>query len=323
MNKMNKIKKICLAGTIALIFLGLNCKMNAKATQLLTDVVPGVTSEVVFENPSEEQNPQVPMDVATSTILYISGYTVSNDKIVPGEDFTLSFTVNNSSRFYTAKEVLVNVECPEGVAPVYGTVGQIFLGDIKPGTSKEISLQYNSYNTITEDSLKFYIAIVSNQRSNSVEVRVPVGAAAPINVVASNIPNELIAGQRAIASVALQVMSKKDLQEVSYVLMIDEQEKEAVNLGVLAAGVTKTQTLTFQMDTPGLYSIKMLLKYKDENGEDKDLVVGNTTLSVVEPGKVQQTGFQENSYTDYLMIASSIAIVILFGVLVIVLKKKR
>ena len=61
-------------------------------------------------------------------MLMVDKYTVENERIVPGQDFTLTLTLKNYSNTNTATNIMLNVENPEGVAPVHGTTSQVFVG---------------------------------------------------------------------------------------------------------------------------------------------------------------------------------------------------
>lgn len=57
------------------------------------------------------------INLENSPYIMVESYELSDEKIVPGEDFTLSLTLKNYSVSVTARDVLVNVENPGGIAP--------------------------------------------------------------------------------------------------------------------------------------------------------------------------------------------------------------
>ena len=106
-----------------------------------------------------------------SPMLMVDKYTVENEKIVPGQDFTLTLTLKNYSNTNTATNIMLNVENPEGVAPVYGTTSQVFVGTLGPEKTKEVSIKYRSWASIQDESLDFTLTIVSDQPTNQVILR--------------------------------------------------------------------------------------------------------------------------------------------------------
>ena len=78
---------------------------------------------------------------------------------------------------------MLNVENPEGVAPVYGTTSQVFVGTLGPEKTKEVSIKYRSWASIQDESLDFTLTSVSDQPTNQVILRIPVGADSPLNII--------------------------------------------------------------------------------------------------------------------------------------------
>ena len=79
------------------------------------------------------------INLENSPYIMVESYELSDEKIVPGEDFTLSLTLKNYSVSVTARDVLVNVENPGGIAPVYGTVSQTWVDEMGPGETATVS----------------------------------------------------------------------------------------------------------------------------------------------------------------------------------------
>ena len=115
------------------------------------------------------------INLESSPYIMLESYEVSNEKIVPGEDFTLTLTLKNYSVSATAKNVLVDISNPAGIAPVYGTVSQTWVEEMGPGETATVSFDYTSSVDITGDYLDFYITMVG-EVTNYITLRAPVGS---------------------------------------------------------------------------------------------------------------------------------------------------
>ena len=138
-------------------------------------------------------------------LLTVEKYEVTEGKIVPGNDFTLTLTLKNNGS-EPADDMLLNVDNPSGVAPVYGTTSQVFVKSIQPGEKKDISIDYNSFLSITGEVLEFRITIVG-YNNNYVLLRIPTGSDSPFSVLSSSIPSEIQKGERVNASATFTVSS--------------------------------------------------------------------------------------------------------------------
>ena len=124
------------------------------------------------------------INLENSPYIMVESYELSDEKIVPGEDFTLSLTLKNYSVSVTARDVLVNVENPGGIAPVYGTVSQTWVDEMGPGETATVSFDYTSSVEITGDYLDFSITMIGGSTANYITLRAPVGSDTPFSVMA-------------------------------------------------------------------------------------------------------------------------------------------
>ena len=145
-----------------------------------------------------------------SPMLMVDKYTVENEKIVPGQDFTLTLTLKNYSNTNTAKNIMLNVENPEGVAPVYGTTSQVFVGTLEPEKTKEVSIKYRSWASIQDESLDFTLTIVSDQPTNQVILRIPVGADSPLNIISSSVSTDVQVGESGSAVISFEALAENN-----------------------------------------------------------------------------------------------------------------
>lgn len=278
----------------------------------------------------------IPMqaNAATATmgpLIVIDKYEISEEKIIPGEDFTLSITISNYSD-ETAQDVMLDIANPSGVAPVYGTVSQVYVGDIAAGESKEIDIDYNSFTSIVGDTLDFYVTIVTSLNQNYIVLRVPTGSDSPFSIVSVNIPDKAVAKEICTVSLAFQVLGEENVRDVALVVSSKEGIMATSHIGIVTPGITRTQQLSTTIDRAGEYTLEIGLEYVDSAGQKKLVPITTQTLVVSDAENAHyddniQGG--DNNTTDdtsgkiLLMGFSGFLILGIFLVIVIVARKNK
>ncbi len=270
-------------------------------------------------------------EVLTGPMVVVDSYQVTNEKIVPGEDFTLTLMLKNYNMNEAADEVLLDISNPEGVAPVYGTVSQFYVGDIGPGESKEITVEYNSWTTITSDTLDFYVTIVTSVNQNYITLRVPAGSDSPFSILGSNVPAEVGTNELANFSLTFKVLGEENVGNVALTLNYNGEVISKSQIGALTPGTTKTQQLSTYFAQTGDYTLDLGLEYVDEAGQFQTDTVMSTTVSVVDKddstiGNDPYTGtnIADNGGDNLLLLGvSGILILAIFLVVIIMLRKNK
>lgn len=270
-------------------------------------------------------------EMLTGPMVVVDSYQVTNEKIVPGEDFTLTLVLKNYNMNEAADEVLLDISNPAGVAPVYGTVSQIYVGDIGPGESKEIDIEYNSWTSITGDTLDFYVTIVTSVNQNYITLRVPAGSDSPFSILGSNVPAEVAANELANFSLTFKVLGEENVGNVALALIYNGEVISRSQIGALTPGTTKTQQLSTYFAQTGDYTLDLGLEYVDDAGLTQTATVMTTTISVVDKGDSEvgndpYTGgtIVDNGGDNLLLLGvSGILILAIFLIVITMVKKNK
>jgi len=241
----------------------------------------------------------------------------------------LTLYLKNYSTERTAREVLIDIENPAGVAPVYGTVSQMFLGDISPQETREISFEYDSKAEDTGGLLEFSIAIVSDTRANYMKLRVPAGLDTVFGVVNSSMVTENEVGLSTSASISFRVLGESSVGNIELRVEYNGETIGKSQVGSVTAGMTKTQSVSFVLNEPGQYALDFYLDYESEGGKEETEYVGSKMLSIKEP--VKNNSGDTNVLVEQPMVDDSVTILLLGGLLilsifvvaVVIIKKKR
>ena len=267
---------------------------------------------------------------AVDPYIIVDGYKISDDRIIMGEGFTLTLYLKNYSTTQTAHDVLIDVDNPVGVAPVYGTVSQAFLGDIAPQETREISFEYDSWDKTVEGTLQFSVALLSASKTNYVILRVPVGSDNVFGVINSSMVSENYAGLNTSASVSFRVLGEESVGNIELRVEYNGETIGRSQVGSVTAGMTKTQSVSFALNTPGEYALDFYLDYISEDGKAETEFLGSQMLSVKEMPKGNTTGdatqivdqpAENDSIT--ILLLGGLLILAIFVVAVVIIKKKR
>ncbi len=281
-----------------------------------------LASELVAAETADEEE-------AAGAYLIVESYSITNERIIPGESFDLTLVIKNASTSIKAKNALVDITEPSGVAPEYGRVSEFYLGDIDPNSSRTISLKYNTWTSITTDTLDFEVLIVTEDKTHTTNLRIPAGAEEPFTILSLDIPDSGKQGESLSTSLTFKVLGEDNIKDVAYIVKVDEEEKVSSAIGIMKPGATKTSAAALSVSDAGSHTIEVLLKYSDETGQIRYMEVGQKTISIEKKAN-QQTGSDgsksvngNDSAPNYVgMGALAAVIVLLFFTVVLILKKK-
>lgn len=263
----------------------------------------------------------------------VEGYRVTNEKIIPGEEFTLTLTLKNSSETLPAHNVMISVSNPSGIIPIYGEVSQQLIHKIEAQESIEVSFDYTSMSELVGDYLDFYI-MLEGAASNSVSLRIPMGVDSPFTILAFTVPATMYAGEMASTNVSFKVLGDANVRNVYLELQMNDTVISKSAIGTLTPGLTRTHNLSPMVSVPGNYEAKLILYYDDEADQTQSVVAGTASVTVekkpdiiddgsnLEGNQTQQPS-EEKYSKEVLMGIEGIIILLVCSVLVWIMRKKK
>lgn len=213
--------------------------------------------------------------------LYVEGYEVTNEIIVPGNDFALKVKVKNQSTDVTVKNIMVVINNPVGVIPEYGKVGTAVIESLAPGSTEELCFRYSSDTAIKETDLNFGVAIFYDNLNTSAQIRVPVGKMTDIAVENTSMPEKLAAGKVGYASTTIENLEDRGVSNVVMVARCNGEIIASANIGTISAFTKKTQTLGLAFQKEGQYAVDLMLTYTNSKGEQKEYTISSSIVQVV------------------------------------------
>lgn len=301
---------------------------------LLTIVIiyENATAESVAKAAPANNTNKTETEAGEQSAVFVTDYSLSGEKVVPGNDFTLSIKVKNYSDKVPATDVKILVYNPDGVAPVYGTLSQKYVGVLEPGESKEVSFEYNSWTTIITDTIDFQIQVLSADSSNELILRVPSGIDAPFKVDKIVIPEKAVVGQKTDINVKYEVVGKDNVSNI--VMTVEGEGFDAVtsNIGILAPGVSKNQKMSLNFTTEGNYTADVYISYTTVDGSTNKVKIQSGNIVVVNDGEkeniddaVEQMSQAANDGVSKMLVvgASGTIIVVVLCIIILLFYRRK
>lgn len=255
-------------------------------------------------------------------LLYVTDYSVTNESIIPGKEFTLKMTLKNFSDKDTANDVMVIIDNPEGVVPEYGTVSVEYIDSIAPKASKSLKFGYTADNNIEVSELNFLVYTSWDEYHTNSPIRIAVGKEGDVVVEECTIPEKFTVGKTDYISALVENVSGGAVNNLVMAAICDDEEIASETIGTLPAGASKTQYISVTFDKEGQHSYDLVLRYTDEEGVNKEYSMGSGMLIVDAPdlidnvnnGQTNTAGPQE---ADNNAGAGNIVIICTIGILMI------
>ena len=229
---------------------------------------------------------QLSIPVRKIAQLYVVGYEVTNETIIPGNDFALKVQVKNQSADVTVRDAVVVITNPSGVIPEYGKVGTALIESMAPGSTEEICLRYSSDSDIKTTELNFTVGVFYDNLSTSAQIRIPVGKMTDFAVEKSSMPEKMVVGTVGYASAMVENLEETGVSNVVMVARCNGNDIASANIGTISAKTYKTQSVSLMFEQEGQYAVDLLLTYTNGAGENKEYTISSSIIQVVAEEKM-------------------------------------
>lgn len=274
----------------------------------------------------------------TNPRLMVTGYEVSEGKIVQEEPFTLSVEVTNVNEYADAYNVMLTYNsASDNVRLADGETNQVFWETIPAGETVtftmdyEVVAQYSSDTVVMEYTLAYldqYGAAYANVSSITPKIDKSCEMQIHSLTVAENavIGSKTLVNVRYSSSGALEMKSAKMLIEGD----IAGGSKE-VDLEVSSGGLQKSLDYYVNFETEGTGNLTISFVYTDENGNEYQVEGKNFTVEVSKYQAAITNVTQDKTYTfvteanKYYIVAGCgcALVVVLLVVCIAILKMKN
>lgn len=270
--------------------------------------------------------------------LLVETYSISDDEIVPGEEFELTMKIRNTSIYYDTYSVVVTVEDNTSsgntnpqIYPVYGSSNQTYIERVYARNSWDITVPLKAAENISAPEIPLKVTITYNdnyfidKQTNVAFINLPVRLSGDLNLVSASVPESVSTGTKARISATYENTGSKNLYNVTMKVSGGEVfEPITADLYNIGGGEKNTAEVYIDCNEIGKIPIAISFTYEDDQGEVFETEEFLYNLSVIENSasemnEVEVVGGGVSMITFVLMAAIVIiAILILF-----ILRKKR
>ena len=287
-----------------------------------------------FLGTAAEAAPQ-PQQQLSMEQVFLDHYEISDGKIVPGGDFTLTLFLQNKDEKNDG-HVIVDVMYPQGVMPVYGAVSQAIV-DVPAGGNAEVELDYIAMDKLAIPVLDFQVFLRENDQQYMTLLRLPLGSSSPFEAITTFVPARAMVGENVNCSMTFKYLGTEAANRISVRMNVDGERLSRIEIGTLAKDTTKTQSISGTFEEPGEYLVELYLDYTDDAGIRQSIQLGSSVVEVEENtlfpdsvkqegqdlGEAEKSGFAETLDHPRFLVACGGLIVLCLVVIVLVLRKKR
>lgn len=263
-------------------------------------------------------------------IVVVSSYEVSDDILIPGENFILTVELENTDKNVSANNILLNLSFSDGISTIYPTLTQEYIESIEPGTKKKVQFEMVIAPYFNRPMAAFGINIAMDNRTNYVTLYAPVEMDNSLfKVYSKTIPEEAVAGEKVSLSLSFRSLLEEKLSDVNLQVFVDDGDKAiaTTNIGNISVGASKTENVAFFINETGEHLIKLVLSYCTSEGEEAEteLYSGKITITDATSEKTAEVAVPvETSMSDRdkMIIVGCLGLsVVLFVGIIVMIKK--
>lgn len=215
---------------------------------------------------------------AKASALVVTSASYGGGSINAGSDFALTVDVLASGGTVGAENVAVNLALPEQITVASGSTN-IFVGNMKPGASTQVTFQLNASAVANGGSYNITVNVSGNSASDSaaltaqMPVTVPIVQPERFEISRTDFPEYLSMGEEGYASVSFVNKGKGIIYNVSAEITGDGITTTEGNqfIGNIAAGTESSADFTIQTANAGTLNGLLTVTYEDEKGNAKTL----------------------------------------------------
>ena len=269
-------------------------------------------------------------EIIEEPIVIVSSYKVSNDIVVPGEQFDLILELENKDKNDATTGLLVNINFPEGITTVYPSLTQVYIDSLNPGEKRKVTFNLNASQYYQRPTIAFGVTISSETRSNYVNVFLPVELnTSPFKILSKTVPEEVGAGEKIAVSLSFKSLLDEKLSDVILSVFVDDEKKPVTTAGIgnLFAGASKTQDVTFFIYEVGKHTVRYELSYATSEGDTStdEIFSGDIQILETPADNVSQTSeVIDESMTnqDKMIIIGCLGMSFLLAIGIVLIVKK-
>ena len=206
--------------------------------------------------------------------LVITSTSYGGGSVEAGKDFTLTVDVLASKGTADIENVQVSLSLPEHFTVANGS-SDIFIGDMKPNTSRQVSFLLTASAVTPSGSQNIGVEVISTTEGAGAlkSIAVPVTQPERFEISRTDLPEYLSMGEEGYAYVSFVNKGKGTIYNVSAEITGEGITTTEGNqyIGNVQSGSESSADFTIQTSQAGNISALLTITYEDEKGNIKEL----------------------------------------------------
>jgi len=219
----------------------------------------------------------------------LDGFKVSDDVVVPGENFDLTFTLRNPSSTYSVNSILLTFTNDiKTVVPIYGQADQVYIDKLPAGGKTEVTVTLAAAEIITTTSIKFEIDVTfsndeSSNNNNLITIQLPITKTSKFKIQNVSLPENVYVGNKTRIHVTYKNLGVDNFYNVTMNIDGEEfKEMQQVGLGSLVAGKISYAEAYVNFIKDGEQKAKISFNYEDIEGNKFSTDVYEKNFTAIE-----------------------------------------
>lgn len=278
---MRLIKKInlilCTACLLAMTSLPVYAEEDTSSSDLIT----------YMQAAEEDTSSQTTTEAKDKARLILQNYSVTNDGIVPGENFDLTMTFYNPSEEESIKSVIVTLTNESSVImPVYGDSDQIYIDEIPAGGTQTVSVTLKAGEVLDVEYVKFGLSLayadsLSTNNADIITFQIPVTQTSTLEAESVTFPDNAYVGADSRISVTYKNIGTEILYNVNmYVEDTTEQETQQISLGSIGGSKVGYVQKYLDFEQDGDHNLNIWFTYDDASSIEYTSDIFPETINV-------------------------------------------
>jgi len=221
----------------------------------------------------------------------LEGFKVSDDVVVPGENFDLTFTLRNPSSAYSVNSILLTFTNDiKTVVPIYGQADQIYIDTLAAGKSTEVTVTLAAAEKITTTSIKFEINVTfsddeSSNRDNLITIQLPITKTSKFEIQNVLLPENVYVGNKTRIHVTYKNTGVDDFYNITMNIKAEEFEAtQQFGLGSLVSSKVSYAEAYVNFIKTGEQKAEISFNYEDIEGNKFTTDVYEINFTALESG---------------------------------------
>lgn len=207
--------------------------------------------------------------------IVIDSYQVTEDAIVPGEEFDLQLVLYNPGRVYSANNILLTfTNSVDSISVVYPNSDQLYIERIAPGKKEKVTIRLKASSEIKTETVKFAVNAVyaddeTSSNMNEMSISLPVTKSSKFEIQNVSLQEEVYTGAKTRAHITYKNSGSDNFYNVTMHIEGDALDaSQQYSLGSLIAGKVSYAEAYIEFTKVGTQSVNIYFTYEDIKGNE-------------------------------------------------------